>query len=134
MLFWLTRTGIGISFGVAAFLGLLVGLAVVAQTLYAAVTERVREFGTLKAMGAQDRCVAQFVITQALANAVLGSVTGLLGAVGVGRAMSTVRAPVVMTNWVAVGSVALITLVCLLAAALPYWRVRTVDPASVLRS
>ena len=54
MEFWLTRTGIGISFGMAAFLGLLVGLAVVAQTLYATVTERIKEFGTLKAMGADD--------------------------------------------------------------------------------
>ena len=42
MEYWLTRTGIGISFGLAAFLGLLVGLAVVAQTLYASVTERTR--------------------------------------------------------------------------------------------
>ena len=57
MEFWLTRTGIGISFGLAAFLGLLVGLAVVAQTLYASVTERIKEFGTLKAMGANDRSV-----------------------------------------------------------------------------
>ena len=57
MEYWLTRTGIGISFGLAAFLGLLVGLAVVAQTLYASVTERIKEFGTLKAMGADDRCI-----------------------------------------------------------------------------
>jgi putative ABC transport system permease protein len=134
MLFWLTRTGIGISFGVASFLGLLVGLAVVGQTLYAAVTERLREFGTLKALGAAEGCVARFIITQALANAVLGSVTGLMGAVVVGRLMSTVRAPVVMTGWVAAGSVALVTLVCLVAAALPYWRIRNIDPASVLRS
>jgi putative ABC transport system permease protein len=134
MLFWLTRTGIGISFGVASFLGLLVGLAVVGQTLYAAVTERLREFGTLKALGAAEGNVARFIITQALANAVLGSATGLLSAVVVGRLMSTVRAPVVTTAWVAAVSVVLVTLVCLVAAALPYWRIRNLDPASVLRS
>ena len=44
MEFWLTRTGIGISFGMAAVLGLLVGLAVVGQTLYA--RERIKEFST----------------------------------------------------------------------------------------
>src|SRR6185312_5516774 len=66
MEFWLTRTGIGISFGLAAFLGLLVGLAVVAQTLYASVTERIKEFGTLKAMGANDSCVSRFILAQAL--------------------------------------------------------------------
>jgi len=35
---------------------------------------------------------------------------------------------------VAIGSVGLIVLVCLLAAWLPYWRIRRIDPASVLRS
>jgi ABC-type antimicrobial peptide transport system permease subunit len=39
-----------------------------------------------------------------------------------------------LTVPVAVGSVALIVVVCLLAAWLPYWRIRGIDPASVLRN
>jgi putative ABC transport system permease protein len=134
MEYWLTRTGIGISFGLAALLGLLVGLAVVAQTLYASVTERLKEFATLKAMGAEDRCVARFLLAQALGNAAIGSVLGLAFAVVLGRMLTTPRAPVVMTGWVAVLSVALVFLVCVAAAWLPYWRIRRLDPASVLRS
>jgi putative ABC transport system permease protein len=134
MEYWLTRTGIGISFGLAAFLGLLVGLAVVAQTLYASVTERLKEFGTLKAMGADDRCISRFLLAQALGNAFLGSLVGLLLALFIGRTMSTHRAPVVLTWSVAAASVALVVLVCLVAAWLPYWRIRRIDPASVLRS
>src|SRR5262249_5693894 len=132
--YWLTRTGIGISFGLAAVLGLLVGLAVVAQTLYASVTERVKEFGTLKAMGADDRCVGRFIMAQAMGNAVLGSVLGLLAAFVVGYCLNSPRAPVVLTWWVPAGSVALIVQVCLVAAWLPYWRIRRIDPASVLRN
>jgi putative ABC transport system permease protein len=134
MEYWLTRTGIGISFGLAAFLGLLVGLAVVAQTLYASVNERIKEFGTLKAMGADDRCVSRFLVSQALGTAALGSVIGLVGMVLLGRSLSSPRAPVVLTWGVAICSVALIAMVCLLAVWLPYWRVRRIDPASVLRS
>ena len=134
MWYWLTRTGIGISFGLAAFLGLMVGLAVVAQTLYASVTERIKEFGTLKAMGADDRCISRFLLAQALGNAVLGGACGLVFSVAIARTMSTPRAPVVLTGSVAVASVALIVLVCLIAAWLPYWRIRRIDPASVLRS
>jgi putative ABC transport system permease protein len=134
MQFWLTRTGLGISFGLAAFLGLLVGLAVVAQTLYASVNERIKEFGTLKAMGANDPCISQFLLAQAMGAAFLGSLVGLSCAVLIGRLLSTPRAPVMLTASVAVGSVALIVLVCLLAAWLPYWRIRCIDPASVLRS
>jgi putative ABC transport system permease protein len=134
MHYWLTRTGIGISFGLAAFLGLLVGLAVVAQTLYASVTERIREFGTLKAMGADDRCISYFLLAQALGNAVLGSALGLVLTALIGRSMDTPRAPVMLTWTVAFLSVLFIVLVCLVAAWLPYWRIRRIDPASVLRS
>src|SRR5262249_5263805 len=132
--YWLTRTGIGISFGLAAILGLLVGLAVVAQTLYASVTERVKEFGTLKALGADDRCVAHFLIAQALGDAALGSLVGLVGAVLIGWLMSSPRAPVELKWWISLISVLLVTAVCLLAAWLPYWRLKRIDPASVLRS
>jgi putative ABC transport system permease protein len=134
MQFWLTRTGIGISFGLAAFLGLLVGLAVVAQTLYGSVTKRIREFGTLKAMGATDGSVGRFLLAQALAVAAVGSVLGLASSVLVAGLLSSPRAPVELTVWLAAASVLLIVLVCLTASWLPYWRMRRIDPASVLRS
>lgn len=134
MEFWLTRTGIGISFGLAALLGLLVGLAVVAQSLYASVTERVKEFGTLKALGAADRRIGCFPLAQAIGNAVLGSAVGLLGSLGVAQAMSTPLCAVVLTWQVATASVVLVALVCLIAAGIPYWRIRRIDPAIVLRS
>ncbi len=134
MEFWLTRTGIGISFGLAALLGLLVGLAVVAQTLYASVTERVKEFGTLKALGADDKSIGCFPLAQAVGNAVIGSVVGLVASAGVSRVMSSPRAPVVMNWQVSSVSVVLVALVCLVASGIPYWRIRRIDPAIVLRS
>jgi putative ABC transport system permease protein len=133
MKYWLTRTGIGISFGLAAFLGLLVGLAVVAQTLYASVAERIKEFGTLKAMGADDRCIARFFLAQALGNAFLGSVLGLAASWVIGGLMTSPRAPVILTWQVAAGSVFVICLVCVAASWLPYWRIRRIDAACVLR-
>lgn len=134
MEFWLIRTGIGMSFGLATFLGLLVGLAVTAETLYASVSERIKEFATLKAMGADDQYVSRFLIAQALGTAWLGSLFGLIGAVVIGSALSNPAAPVELTWWVAVVSVVLIVLVCLIAAWLPYHRIRRIDPVSVLRS
>lgn len=134
MEFWLIRTGIGLSFGLATFLGLLVGLAVTAETLYASVSERIKEFATLKAMGADDGYVSRFLVAQALGTASLGSIFGLASAVVIGRALSNPAAPVVLTWWVAATSVILIVLVCLIAAWLPYHRIRRIDPVSVLRS
>lgn len=133
MFHWLTRTGIGISFGLATFLGVLVGLGVVAQTLYASVTERLKEFATLKALGADDRCVARFLAAQALGNALLGSAVGWAAAQVIGHVATSPRAPIEMTGSVAMASIMLVTSVCVLAAWLPYRRIRRLDPASVLR-
>jgi putative ABC transport system permease protein len=134
MTYWLTRTGIGISFGLATFLGLLVGLAVVAQTLYATVAERVKEFAMLKALGAADRSISRLLLAQALGNAMIGSVLGLMTAFALGRLLTSPRAPVELTKEVAAASVLLTVLVCLVGAVLPYWRIRGIDPAGVLRA
>lgn len=134
MTFWLMRTGIGISFGVATLLGLLVGLGVVGQTLYNSAAARIKEFATLKALGADHRCVARFLLVQALVIALLGALLGLATTLGVSLTVSTPRAPVVLRWWILLASVALVTGVCMLFAWLPYWRVRRIDPACVLRS
>jgi putative ABC transport system permease protein len=134
ILYWLRRTGIGLSFGLTVGLGLLIGLAVVGQTLYGSVTERLREFGTLKALGAPDGALARFLVTQALAGAGLGSLLGLGLAAVLAAALDSPRTPVPMTRWIALSSVALVAPVCLLASWLPYWRVRRIDPTSVLRA
>jgi putative ABC transport system permease protein len=53
--YWLRRTGLGISFGASTLIGLLVGLVIVGQTLYASVLDRITEIGALKAIGAHER-------------------------------------------------------------------------------
>jgi putative ABC transport system permease protein len=132
--YWLTRTGLGISFGAATALGLLVGLVIVAQTLYASVLDRLVDFGTLKAIGARERQVRAVVLLQAFGLAVVGSVLGLFCVLIVQRIMSTPRAPITIPWYVSLGSSLIVTVVCLCASLLPYWRVRAIDPAFVLQS
>jgi putative ABC transport system permease protein len=134
ILYWLLRTGLGLSFGLTVGLGLLIGLAVVGQTLYGFVTERLREFGTLKALGAPDSALARFPVAQTVAGVGLGSLLGL-GISGVlAAALDSPRTPVPLTGGVALLSVALVAPVCLLASWVPYWRLRRIDPTSVLRA
>ena len=64
----------------------------------------------------------------------LGLLLGLAAAWGIGGAISSPKAPVMLTWQVAAISVILILTVCLVAAWLPYWRIRSIDPATVLRS
>ncbi len=49
--YWVQSTGIGLNMYLTVFLGCLVGVVVVAQTLYTSTMEHLKEFGTVKAIG-----------------------------------------------------------------------------------
>ncbi|MBN2021263.1 MAG: ABC transporter permease [Pirellulales bacterium] len=132
--FWMTRTGLGISFGAATLLGLLVGMIMVAQTLYALVLDRLGEFGTLKAMGARERHVYTILLVQASIMALAGSIAGLALVSGIQRFYSTPQAPIVVPWWLSAGSCLLVLVICLVSSLLPYQRVRKLDPMMVLQS
>jgi putative ABC transport system permease protein len=132
--FWMTRTGLGISFGAATLLGLFVGLIIVGQTLYAMVLDRVSEFGTLRAIGANQGQIFAIILSQACVMAVMGSILGLAFVAYIIHLYSTPRAPILVPTWLALGSCGLVLLICLLSSVLPYLRIRNVDPLMVLQS
>jgi putative ABC transport system permease protein len=74
--YWVSGSGAGAALGFSAALGLIVGMAIVGQTLYTITKEHTRELGTLKAMGATSLELVSFVLWQA---AILGLVGGLGG-------------------------------------------------------
>jgi putative ABC transport system permease protein len=131
--FWLTRTGLGISFGAATLIGLCVGLVMVAQTLYAMVLDRLAEYGLLKAMGASEGQIYGLLASQATAMATGGSALGLALAFAIQHQYSTPIAPIVVPAWLSSGSCLLVLLICLLSSVVPYLRVRRVDPLMVLQ-
>jgi len=132
--YWMTRTGLGISFGAATLLGLLVGMIIVAQTLYAMVLDRLGEFGTLKAIGATERQICLILLAQAVLMAAVGSLIGLAVVAAIQHFFSTPWALIVIPWWLSLSSCALVLLICLVASLLPYLRIRKVDPMMVLQS
>ena len=74
--YWMFTTGAGVAVLIAAVLGLVVGFVVVAQTIYATTMDHIREYGTLKAMGAPNSYVYKVIIKQAAISAVIGYVAG----------------------------------------------------------
>jgi len=131
--FWMTRTGIGLSFGAATFLGLLVGLVMVAQTLYAMVLDRISEFATLKAIGSSEREIILLLVAQSSLVAGVGIGIGIVSTVVIRELFSSPRAAIQIPIGLYLASAALVFTICLAASALPYLRVRRVDPHSVLQ-
>ena len=132
--YWTTRTGIGISFGAATLLGLMVGMVMVGQTLYASVLDRLHEFGTLLAFGAQDRNVFQIIFYQAIALAIFGSLLGMCIVLLIQDWFSTPRAPIVIPWWLSSGACLCVTFICLTCSFIPFFQLHKLDPAAILQS
>jgi putative ABC transport system permease protein len=78
--FWARSTPIGFVFTFGVVMGLVVGVIIVYQILFADITDHLAEYATLKAMGYTNRYLAAVVLMQATIVAVVGFVPGLLAA------------------------------------------------------
>jgi putative ABC transport system permease protein len=125
-------------------IGVLSGFAIVALLLATSglfgvvsytVAQRTAEFGTRMALGAGAWDVIRLVARQSLGLAAIGLIVGLAGGVAVGFAMGSLLFHTSPADPVTLSAVAaLLTLVSLLATALPAWRASRVDPVVALRS
>src|SRR5262249_45273501 len=52
--YWTDTTGLGLNMLMTVFLGCIVGVSVVAQTLYTSTVEHLKEFATVKAIGGRN--------------------------------------------------------------------------------
>jgi putative ABC transport system permease protein len=132
--YWVVSTGLGLNMGLTVFLGCLVGVVVVAQTLYTSTMEHLKEFGTVKAIGGSNRDIYGILAKQASVAALVGFVLGALGALVLGPVMASVDlkliVPPVLGVAVFVGTFAL----CLGAAMISFRKVAAIDPALVFRT
>jgi len=132
--YWVVSTGLGMNMGITVFLGVLVGIVVVAQTLYTSAVEHVKEFGTVKAIGGSNWDIYRILGEQAVIAAVVGFVLG--GAISL--AMRPALAKLYLNVMISPGFAASVfvgtVLMCLGAAMLSFRRVAGIDPALVFRT
>ena len=130
--YWNGATPIGYVFAFGAIMGLVVGAIIVYQILFADVSEHLREYATLRAIGYRNRFVSGIVIQEALILAVLGFLPGMGAAWWLYRsAAAATKLPLHLTTDRAV-TVFLLTLgMCALSGFLALRKVRKLDPAEV---
>ena len=131
--YWIVKTGAGITTLIGAFLGLIVGMVVVAQTIYAATVDHLREFGTLKAMGAANSYVYRVIIEQAFISAVLGYAIAIVVGWFVARKSESGNAAILLPPEMAIATFGLAVLMCVGASILSIRKAVTIDPALVFK-
>jgi len=131
--YWMFTTGAGVAVLIAAVLGLVVGFVVVAQTIYATTMDHIREYGTLKAMGAPNRYVYKVIMKQAAISAAIGYVLGMIVSVFVVQGSQKGGAAILMPPPMAAGMFFLTLAMCIGAALVSINKVTRIDPAMVFK-
>jgi len=129
----LISTGIGATTGASTAFGLIVGLVIVSLSMFSAVVDNIREFGTLKAIGCRNADLALMLFVQSSIYGLLGSVIGLTQITIIADAMRSPKLALVLPWPVFVGTPVLMVLLCGLASLLALSRVRKLEPAMVFR-
>jgi putative ABC transport system permease protein len=132
--FWVIKTGAGGALLTGAFLGFLVGLAIVSQNIYATTLENLEEYATLKALGASRGYVQRVVIAQALISGVAGSIIGLAAIFPAVKLVKTQIAWVYTPWWLPLMIIAVSALMCGLASVVSVRKALGVEPGRVFRA
>lgn len=130
--YWTWQTGIGAGFFGNALMGFIVGLVIVSQTIYSATMDHIREYGTLKAIGAKNAHVYSVILKQAGISALAGFVfaTILQRIVLVVKPLTVqIAAPIELYA----GTLLLTLFMCGLAALVSVRRVASIDPVEVFK-
>lgn len=131
--YWLFTTGAGFSLIMSAVLGIIVGVVIVAQTLYASTIDRLPEYATLKAMGAPSSYLYRVIVTQAIIGAIGGYTLGIIIVWVITLLSQNASAAPVLPVTLALGLAILTLGMCVSAAVLSIRKVMAIDPVGVFR-
>ncbi|MBA2302456.1 MAG: FtsX-like permease family protein [Acidobacteria bacterium] len=132
-LFWMFTTGAGLAVLLAAVLGLVVGIVIVAQTIYATTVDHIREYATLKAIGASNWYLYKVIVLQAVISALIGYALGIVIAVLVIRGSKESGAAILLPPGMVAGMLVLTLVMCVSAAIFSIRKVTRLDPALVFK-
>lgn len=132
-LYWSIETGVGFSFLLTIFISFWIGMLIVGQTIYNSTVEHIKEFGTLKALGADNMDIYKIIFSQAILNALIGYFLSLvITLVSVKIYEATEMAMVV--NWrLNLFILGLTLFMCISAAFVSIRKIRRIDPAILFR-
>lgn len=120
---------------VLVIISLVVGIAVIALTIFTGTIEKAREYGMLKAVGATNRNLYGMVLQQALMSGLAGYLTGVVMAFGVIAVVGQV-VPAFLTATRLVDLLLILALamgMATVASYIPVRRLVAIDPAIVFK-
>lgn len=134
VMYWTVQTGMGMAFFLTAILAIIIGGAIVGQTIYASTLDHLREFGTLKALGARNGDIYRVIFSQAGISAIMGYAVGAALILLLKGGIESVGVPLTLNPLLFVALFFIILLTCLLSSYFSVAKVRTLDPVTVFKA
>jgi len=132
--YWVANTGLGFNLFITVFLGCLVGVVVVAQTLYTSTMEHLKEFGTVKAIGGTNRDIYAILTRQAAVSALIGYAVGAIPALLIRPAMARGGLQLILQPSFMAAVLGGTVAFCIAASLLSFNKVARIDPGLVFRT
>ncbi|MEO8435070.1 MAG: ABC transporter permease [Pyrinomonadaceae bacterium] len=123
-----------VTYGVAA-ISLIVGGIVVMNIMLVSVTERTKEIGIRKAVGARQKDIRVQFLIEAITVSAIGGAIGVLTGFGLAYLLALAMGfPLLISAWSAVLGVGVSSVVGVIFGLWPAWRAARLDPIEALRS
>jgi putative ABC transport system permease protein len=127
-------SGISAAVIVIAGISLVIGGVGVMNIMLMNVTQRTREIGIRKAVGARRRDILQQFLTEAITLSLVGGVAGILIGLGIAFVIGKFSPlPASISPWAIASGLVMATLVGLFFGTYPAWRAARLDPIDALR-
>jgi len=127
-------SGVSAAVVVIAGISLVIGGVGVMNIMLMNVTQRTREIGIRKAVGARRRDILQQFLTEAVTLSLVGGVAGVLTGLGIAFLIGKVSPlPASFSPWAVASGLIMATLVGLFFGTYPAWRAARLDPIDALR-
>jgi putative ABC transport system permease protein len=129
----LFETPVGLQLVSTMVIALIVGLLVVGLMMFSTVVDNLREFGTLKAIGATTFDLVRLLWTQASVYAVLGSLVGVALASQMATATRKATLAIQIPPTLMLLTLGGALVMCVMASTFAALRIRSLEPAMVFR-
>lgn len=129
----LASSGIALSTGTLIIFALIAGFFIIGLTMYSSALDRLKDYGTLKAIGAGNKYITKLILTQAMLFTIVGFLIGLALLEGFRLGVAKSGLIFSFSPLMLLGMFSIIGLISLSGASFALSRIRSVEPAAVFR-
>ncbi len=129
----LSSSGIAVSTGTLIIFAIIAGFFIIGLTMYSSALDRLKDYGTLKAIGASNSYITRLILLQAFIFSVVGFLTGFLLLEGFRRGVAGSGLIFNYSPLMLIGMFTTISMISIGGASFALGKIRSIEPAAVFR-